>query len=442
MQLREHLDKGVWTVADKSLLLLYGFAVILVVVGVLPENEWGVFNLFQPIFIIICFIADSIFLQPMVKFASEHKAEVPEILGASFILYVGSMTLGALLCWGMTNFLADFLNSDQLRQLLPLMPLLLAANIFRNVGIRYLQITYRIRAIFWVDFAFFGSIVALTIAATALGKFHSAYDFLLINLAGGVFSSITAIIFARNGFRTMPLFNVPREEYGKLLSFAKYQAGTSIMQTLQQWADYLVVGIYHSPREVGLYAAAKTLYRLFDAVREGATLLIVPITSRLFSEGDKEKLSNLVEKLLFLAFGVLVPIALVLSVGSDQLMDLFYKDKFPGISEVFRILILTGTILPLMLVSTNVLIGMGHAKGLFFSFLGGTIIFFVLNRVLIPDLASTGAALSVLISTAAIGIFSFISMRRQLDVSFRGVAGNVRRVRSTLASIRRRDTGA
>ncbi len=441
MQLREHLDKGVWTVADKSLLLLYGFAVILVVVGVLPENEWGVFNLFQPIFIIICFIADSIFLQPMVKFASEHKAEVPEILGASFILYVASMTLGALLCWGMTNFLADFLHSDQLRELLGWMPFLLAANIFRNVGIRYLQITYRIRAIFWVDFAFFGSIVLLTILATSFGKFHSAFDFLLINLAGAVVSSITAIVFARNGFRKMPLFKVPREEYGKLLSFAKYQAGTSIMQTLQQWADYLVVGIYHSPREVGLYAAAKTLYRLFDAVREGATLLIVPVTSRLFSSGDKEKLTNLVEKLLFLAFGVLVPVAVFLSLGSDQLMDLFYKDKFPGISEVFRILILTGTILPLMLVSTNVLIGMGHAKGLFFSFLGGTIIFFVLNRVLIPDLASTGAALSVLISTAAIGIFSFISMRRQLDVSFRGVAGNVRHVRSTLASIRRRDQG-
>jgi O-antigen/teichoic acid export membrane protein len=211
------------------------------------------------------------------------------------------------------------------------------------------------------------------------------------------------------------------------------------MQTLQQWADYLVVGIYHSPREVGLYAAAKTLYRLFDAVREGAVLLIVPVTSRLYSSGDKEKLSNLVEKLLFIAFGVLVPIAVVLAVGSDQLMSLFYKDKFPGIGEVFRILILTGTILPLMLVSTNVLIGMGHAKGLFYSVLGGTIIFFVLNRVLVPDMASSGAAISVLVSTAAIGIFSYISMRRQIEISMRGVIGNIQHVRATIATMVRRD---
>ena len=93
MNLREHLNTGIWAIADKALLLLYGFAIIIVVIGVLPESEWGAFSLFQSIFLIICVLSDSIFLQPMVKFASEHEAEVSEILAASFNLYVLVMML-------------------------------------------------------------------------------------------------------------------------------------------------------------------------------------------------------------------------------------------------------------------------------------------------------------------------------------------------------------
>ncbi|MFI5264300.1 MAG: hypothetical protein ACHQM6_07285, partial [Candidatus Kapaibacterium sp.] len=382
MNLREHLDKGIWAIADKALLLLYGFAIIIVVIGVLPEAEWGAFSLFQSIFLIICVLSDSIFLQPMVKFASEHEAEVEEILAASFNLYSLVMLVAGAGFAIFADGCAKLFASTELGAMLPWLPLLLALNIFRNVGIRYLQINYRISSIFWVDLSFFGSITLITILAHSLGIFHTAMDFMQVNLLGGALSSIVAIIYSRKAFIAMPLLKVPRNEYGKLLSFAKYQAGTSALLTIQQWADVLVVGVY-APAYVALYSAAKTLYRFFDAVREGATLLIVPIASKLHTSGESEKLSALVEKLLFLAFAALVPISLVLALGSDMLMSIVYKNKFPGIAQVFQILILTGFTLPLALVSTNVLIGIGRVKGLFFSVLGGTIIFFALNRLLV-----------------------------------------------------------
>lgn len=439
MKLRDHLDKGIWAVADKGLLLLYGFAVIVIVVTTIPDTEWGAFNLYQSIFLIICFIADSVFLQPMVKFASEHEAEIGDALGASFILYVGSLAVGGLLCFATTNFLADLLNSTELLELLPWLPVLLIGHIFRNVGIRYLQALYRIKAIFWVDLAFFGSIIVLCIIASQYGMLNSALDFVKINLIGGILSSIVAFIFSRKGFIEMPLLNVPKDEYSKLLSFAKYQAGTSVLQQLQQWSDNLIIGIYHTPKEVGLYAAAKTLYRLFDAVKEGATLLIVPIASRLHSTGDKEKLSTLVEQLLFLAFMVLVPVSLILAFGSDTLMHLFYKDKFPGIDAVFQILILSGIVLPLYLVATNVLIGIGNVKGLFLSMLGGTLIFFAINRILVPGMASVGAAIAVLVSIAAIGIFGFIAMGKELSISSRGIIASLKDIKSILTRTDKKD---
>ena len=283
MNLREHLDKGIWAIADKALLLLYGFAIIIVVIGVLPESEWGAFSLFQSIFLIICVLSDSIFLQPMVKFASEHEAEVEEVLAASFNLYVLVMLISGACFAYFAEPCARLFASPELGAMLPWLPLLLVLNIFRNVGIRYLQINYRISNIFWVDLSFFGSITLMTILAHSLGIFHSAMDFMQINLIGGALSSLVAIIYSRKAFFAMPLLKVPRIEYVKLLSFAKFQAGTSALLTVQQWADVLVVGVY-APAYVALYSAAKTLYRFFDAVREGATLLIVPIASRLHTK--------------------------------------------------------------------------------------------------------------------------------------------------------------
>lgn len=425
MNLRDHLSTGIWAAADKAILLLYGFAVIFVVILVLPEQEYAAFALFQSIFIIICVLSDSIFLQPMVKFASEHEAEVNLILAASFNLYVLVMlAVGTGFAVASAPLTKLFANTE-FGVMLLWMPVVIAVNIFRGIGIRYLQISYRISNIFWVDLSYYGSMIVMTVLAHSLGMFHTGMDFLYINAIGGAFSSIVAFSYCRTAFLSMPLFRVPRKEYGKLISFAKFQAGTSALLTLQQWADVLVVGVY-APAYVALFSAAKTLYRGFDAVREGATLLIVPVASKMHTSGDKEGLSALVEKMLFFAFALLVPVSLVLALGADLLMSIFYKNKFPGIADVFRILILCGFTLPLSLVATNVLIGTGHVKGLFFSTLTATIVFFGLNRLLVPTMQAEGAALAVFASTTVLGILTFFVMRRELSVSARGVLKQVR----------------
>jgi len=269
MRLSDHLDKGIWTVADKTLLLLYGFGVIVLVVNVLPRDEWGSFSLFQSLFLILCVLADSIFLQPMVKFATEHEAEVPEVLACGFNLYTATMLATGIAVGVLSTAFASIFKSSELGAMLPLLPVFVALSIFRNVGIRYLQIDLRINAIFWVDLAFFGSILVLTVLASALGLFHTAVDFIYINIIGAVLSSIVAIFFCYRAFMNMPLFRVPRSEYGRMLSFAKFQAGTSALLTLQQWSDVLIVGVFYTPSEVAIYSAAKNDLSFFGRRTRG-----------------------------------------------------------------------------------------------------------------------------------------------------------------------------
>jgi stage V sporulation protein B len=421
VNLSENLDKGIWTVADKTLLLLYGFGVIVLVVNVLPPKEWGAFSLFQAIFLILCVLADSIFLQPMVKFAAEHEAEVPHILAGGFNLYTTTMIAIGVIISLMASSLANVFSSKELGEMLVFLPLFVALSIFRNVGIRYLQIDLRINAIFWVDLAFFGSVLILTVLAGALGMFHTAMDFMFLNIIGATLSSIVAIFFCSKAFFSMPLLRVPKNEYGRMLSFAKYQAGTSALLTLQQWSDVLIVGVFFNLSEVAVYNTAKTVYRFLDAVREGATLLVVPMTSKLYTQRNFKGLSTLIEKLLFGSFALLVPMSFVLAVGAPLLFQILYRGNYNASAVVFQIMILSGFTLPLSLIGTNALIGMGKTKDLFLTTLGAVIIFFITSYIFVPRMASKGEALAVFISFTLLAFLQFFAMRKELGLSAKGI---------------------
>jgi stage V sporulation protein B len=421
VKISEHLDKGIWTVADKALLLLYGFGVIVLVVNILPPTEWGAFSLFQSIFLILCVLSDSIFLQPMVKFAAEHEAEVPQVLAGGFNLYTITMLVMGVIIAACAPGLATIFTSPELGSMLEFLPLLIVLSIFRNVGIRYLQIDLRINAIFWVDLAFFGSILIGTVLIGALGLFHTATDFMYLNMVGAALSSVVTLFFCSRAFRAMPLFRVPKYEYGRMLSFAKFQAGTSALLTLQQWSDVLIVGLFFNLREVAVYNAAKTIYRFLDAVREGATLLVVPMTSKLYTQRDFKGLSTLIEKLLFGAFALLVPISFVLAVGAPLIFSILYKGQYDAGAVVFQIMILSGFTLPLALIGTNALIGMGKAKDLFKATLGAVTIFFISSYILVPRMASRGEALAVFISMTVLAFLQFFAMRKELGLSAKGI---------------------
>ncbi len=434
MKLSEHLDKGIWTVADKTLLLLYGFGVIVLIVNVLPKPEWGAFSLFQSIFLILCVLSDSIFLQPMVKFAAEHEAEVPYILAAGFNLYTISILVAGGIIAAIATPLATVFTSPELGEMLYYLPILIALSVFRNVAIRYLQIELQINAIFWVDLAFFGSILILTVLASALGLFHTAADFMYLNMIGAALSSIVAIFFCSKAFFTMPVLRVPSDEYSRMLSFAKFQAGTSALLTLQQWSDVLIVGVFYTPTEVAIYNAAKTIYRFLDAVREGATLLVVPMTSKLYTQKDFEGLSTLIEQLLFASFVLLVPLSFVLAVGSPLLFHIMYKGQYDAGAVVFQIMILSGFTLPLALIGTNALIGMGKAKDLFLATLGAVATFFIASYFLTPRMASRGQALAVFISMTLLAFLQFFAMRKELNLSAKGIMRRAQEARQFVAS--------
>src|SRR5512136_2326119 len=75
MEFRKYLRQGIWGLADKALPVVYGIGYVLLVIRVLPEEEFGLFVLVQEIFLIISGLATAFALQPLLKFGSEDRTE-------------------------------------------------------------------------------------------------------------------------------------------------------------------------------------------------------------------------------------------------------------------------------------------------------------------------------------------------------------------------------
>ena len=131
------------------------------------------------------------------------------------------------------------------------------------------------------------------------------------------------------------------------------------------------------PAEVAVYTAAKTIYRFLNAVREGATLLVVPVSSKLYTAKETLEPSHAVEKLLLLGLSAgLSPFHR--SIAISPLVHIIYKGKYDAASPIFQVMMLPAFTFLLSLIGTNLLIGIGKAKSLFLSMLGATLIFFIL----------------------------------------------------------------
>jgi O-antigen/teichoic acid export membrane protein len=148
---------------------------------------------------------------------------------------------------------------------------------------------------------------------------------------------------------------------------------------------------------------------------------VVPVTSKLYTQRDFAGLSALLEKLLFVAFAALVPISFVLALGANIIFHILYKGQYDAGATVFQIMILSGFTLPLSLIGTNALIGMGKAKSLFLATIGAVATFFAASYLLTPLMASRGEALAVFISMTVLAFLQFFAMRSEIDLSARGI---------------------
>jgi len=169
--------------------------------------------------------------------------------------------------------------------------------------------------------------------------------------------------------------------------------------------DFLILGILEGTDEVGQYYAA---YRIPLALITLAGLWVTVFFTQaatLYVE-NREALRHQVQRSLQLAVAVAVPLGVILSLASGELMPVLFGDAFEAASAPFALLIWSTA---LVLVNVNlapILIAAGEDRRYAIGVSIAAAINVALNFALIPAFGTSGAAVATIAAELAILVYS------------------------------------
>ena len=368
MELGRHLEKGLWAFADKALPAVYGILFMLLVIRILPIEEYGSYLLFQTVFLLIGALANSLAIQPMLKYVAEGMDCVGMSSSVLVILtlFIGICVAMILLLGRPLANLLDAHYADKVNALFVYLPALFAVTIYRFIASGLLQARFQIKRLFIVDATSLGLSLVLILLARANGLMTNAQVLVHIALISSLIASVVAFFLSRH--IAIPSFRWHSAEGRKILDYGKFSLGSTVGSVVQTQFDTFFVSAYGGVSGVAMYGAAKNFTRLFDMYSQGIQMLVIPASSMLQGRQEEHKLSALVEKSICFSFYAILPAIVVVEVFPTLLFTVFYGGRYVESIPILRILALAAFFVPWAAVLASILYGLGKTSiGFIFS---------------------------------------------------------------------------
>lgn len=182
------------------------------------------------------------------------------------------------------------------------------------------------------------------------------------------------------------------------------------------YTDLLMLGIYRSTEEVGVYRAASHLSLLIVFGLQAINQVIQPRVAVLYQQGDIQSLQRLVTKSTRLIFGLaLAPVVIMVVWGAD-LLDMLYGGDFAVGGEALAVLAI-GQLVSASVGSVALLLNMtGFERVTLKSIMIAAIINIALNVALIPEYGMLGAAFATAASIMVLNVVLCVLVSRRVGV--------------------------
>lgn len=419
MELGKYLGKGLWALADKGLPVFYGVAFVVLVIRVLPEEEFGNFVLVQEIFLIISGLAQGFALQPLLKFAAEENAESKGIISAGFMLNTVFMLLCALILIAVRQPLSAILNSPMLAPLLLYVPAMLVASLLRNFTLVLLQTRFMIKEIFWVDTVHFLGAPLLVYIVSKMNRFDTAFDLILINIISLSFSSIMGVWLSWSMFSVK--LSVKREDVQKLWDYGKYSLGGIVSFLFNTKSDSFILSAFAGPVQVAVYNSVKVFVRVYDMATQVVQMFVFPAVSRLSAKGEIGTLKTLLEKATLFTTVGMVPVFVLFVALASPLVTIVYQGRYAEAIPMLQMFSVLSFIVPLTAVATNTLLGLGQARLGFIISIQSFVASITLYLVCIPLFGVSGATVGYVLSSLVLAWLTSHHMNKFIPLTIREV---------------------
>ena len=180
---------------------------------------------------------------------------------------------------------------------------------------------------------------------------------------------------------------------------------TSIL-LIMSWADSIIIGIFKTEAEVGIYNVSIKLAMISGIVLGAVNSIVAPKLSQTYNNGKKEEFKSIVKQSTRVIFFSSVPILIFLIVFPEFLLSFFGSEFIVGKTALYILLI--GQIINAFSGSVGVIMQMTGKEKLFQNLLILALFINIgLNFLLIPNYGIEGAAIA---SSASIIFWNLTSV--------------------------------
>ena len=168
--------------------------------------------------------------------------------------------------------------------------------------------------------------------------------------------------------------------------------GVSLGRQLMMWTDTMMLGVFSSALDVGIYSAGIRIARLISIIGVSANFVVLPIMARLYRQGKKQQLQDLYHGMHGTVLLVILPIFWTLLFAHDQVMLLFFGGPYAS-SNFFLAILGAGWVVSVFSgINASVLLSVGKNKVQLYCFLAAAAVNILANYILIPLYVKNGAA--------------------------------------------------
>ena len=189
-----------------------------------------------------------------------------------------------------------------------------------------------------------------------------------------------------------------------------------ISVSIYKYMDKIMLGSMSSTVEVGYYENSEKIIQIPMAFIVALSNVMLPKMSNLAQKKDGQYGIYIYKSILF-SIMLVVPMTMGIMAVANEFVPLFFGKEFDKCILLFKILLPSCLFIAFAnVLRTQFLIPQNREKTYIISVILGAIINMVLNAILIPYLASVGAAIATLAAECIVCIVQAVSVRRELPI--------------------------
>lgn len=239
-------------------------------------------------------------------------------------------------------------------------------------------------------------------------------------------------IFAASASNVCNLINVhkyidihPKGEYHfrrhmrPILIFFAMSCATTIYTNL----DTVMLGFMKTNTDVGYYNAAVKIKNVLLGVVTSLGTVLLPRASYYVEHQEMEKFVEITRKAIRFVFIIAVPLMVYFILFAEEsvlfLSGEAYRQAILPMQIIMPTLVLIGLT---NIMGIQMLVPMGQEKKVLYSEIAGAVVDLLLNVMLIPRMASAGAAIGTLAAEMIVWIVQFAALRKMVLPAYREVS--------------------